>query len=111
GGIVAIVAHDEEMAGGHDDVRHIVELAVCGHLEDRMLMSAGQCLDEARGGNRAAVLRFHFARPCCPYSEGLSVDMDLAAAHADTITRQSNHAFDPDLRTIAGPAEDDDIAA
>src|SRR4029078_10734403 len=105
GGIVQMVAHDEEMAGGHDDVRHIVELALCGHLEDRMLMSAGQCLADARGAYRADILGLHRARACGLNSDSLAVDADLAVAHTDTIAGQSNHALYPNLRDIAGPAE------
>src|SRR5262245_38189120 len=37
--------------------------------------------------------------------------MDLAAVHADSVSRQSDDALDPNLRTIARPAKNDDVAA
>src|SRR6185312_12302272 len=51
------------MTWWHDDIRHVVKFAMCGHLEDRVLTSAGQCLGETSGGDRAAVLGLHRASP------------------------------------------------
>src|SRR5262245_14679391 len=99
------------MAWRDDDVRHVVELATLGHLEDRMLMSTRQRLVETRGGNHVAVLGFHHACSCWLDGDGLAVDANLTVADADAVAWQSDHAFDPNLRAVARPAEDDHIAS
>src|SRR5512147_1126474 len=76
-----------------------------------MLMSAGERLSEARGGDCAAILGLNRARARRFDSDRLAVDADLAVADTDAVTRQSDHPLDPDLRAIARPAEDDDVAA
>ena len=112
GGIVAIVAHDEQMVGRHDDFRHVVERPCGGQLEDRMLAPARQRLDEARGRRSCSRLRF----PTRPMPSGSNADRRAVDRHAavvqrDAVARQADHALDPDLRAVARPAEHDDVAA
>ena len=61
GGIVAVVAHDEQMTGRHDGLRHVVERIERRQLEDQVLALARQRLDEARGRHVRAVLVFGLA--------------------------------------------------
>ncbi len=61
GGIVAVVAHHEQMVRRHGDFGHVVERADAGMLENRMAAIARQGLDVARRGMQRAIFGFDLA--------------------------------------------------
>src|SRR4051812_13758471 len=61
GGIVAIVAHHENLASADPEFSRIVEIAIAAKLEDRMLAPVRQRFDETRRGHDAAILAFQFS--------------------------------------------------
>ena len=81
-------------------------------FKDRVLASARQRLDETRGRRRALPSSVSdWPIPSGRMPTGVAVDRDRAVAQGDAIAGQADHALDPDLRAVAGPAEHHNIAA
>src|SRR5882757_3126707 len=110
GGVVAVVAHHEQMVRRHGHFRRVVEPAIVAKLENRMRNAIGQSLDIAMGWLYSAVAVFGFASPIGLQRCSMIVDEELALPHLDAITGQADDTLDPGLRPVAGPAEHHDIA-
>ncbi len=93
GGIVAIVAHDEDMPGGHLIDRRVVVEAVLVEVEGVVGDTVGQGLAIAPRPDLAAVLGVdEVIDPDA--RDGRTVDVHLAGDHLDAVARQTDHALD-----------------
>src|SRR6516225_12377083 len=110
GGIIAIVAHDENVAGGDFEYFGIVELAPTSEFEDRMLAASRQRLDLACRGLAAAVLHLDQAGSGAANRQHDSIDKEMALAHLHAVARQADDPLDVALARVARQAEHHHIA-
>src|SRR5262245_6398753 len=108
GGVVAVVAHHEVMAGRHLVGLGIVELAVGDGVQHVVLDAIGQRLLEAR--DRPVLLRRDEVA-LAHLGDRLAVDVQHAAAHSDLVARQADDTFDEVRGIVARQLEDRDVAA
>ena len=75
------------------------------------LRSPGKVSMNRGAGIQRAVFGFDLPVPSGLKPDRRAVDAQASVAHRDAIAGQADHALDPDLRRIAGPAEHHHVAA
>src|SRR6185312_8348826 len=111
GGIVAVVAKHEELAGRHRHLERVVEPSVVAHLQDGVGNDVRQRLNVTIGALDIAVVVLGLAHALWLQRGRMVIDEELALAHLDAVSGQSDNALDPGLRVVARPAEHHHVAA
>lgn len=110
GRVVAVVAHEEHVVRGDQEVGRVVVRPVLGLLEDRVAHAIGQGLQVLVALDRDAALAGHGVADKGAGHQDV-VDVELACAHLDVVAGQADDALDVVHRRVAGVLEDDDVAA
>ncbi len=104
--VVAVVAHDEVVAGGNDEFA-VVDQAAHANPPVRVDLRVGAL---ETGEVVAEVVGWAGAVDGVGLDEGMAVDEDAAGVQAEAITRQADDALDEMECGVDGVVKDDDVA-